>query len=312
MHGLSVQVRKPAHNLLDELNVPYQDEGDYVVIKHASLFTSTLLSKVLAVGCPSSSSSSCMLVQICCLWPAAWARVFTSISFVNSQYILTIDKRYGSIHTSACSYHPMHLQSNLVSNSSSALQLTADMHACQVDPMQCAHLLWQLMRLLLSWIACQMCIALDACIGFAMLVTTMVSLLNYTPGCCQHNSPLCVSSWVAAALVCIHLDLSSTLSSTCQMSTDTFHLSCITCCCISMTPLLCVPFQDPLCKLFSVQAPWLHFSVPAWPHMSKPYRDTHAQVLQRDKTYPARTKLIMSWTALLLLWLLWSLSLSIL
>ncbi|KAL0027404.1 hypothetical protein WJX79_009232 [Trebouxia sp. C0005] len=41
-------VRKPAHNLLDELNVPYQDEGDYVVIKHASLFTSTLLSKVLA------------------------------------------------------------------------------------------------------------------------------------------------------------------------------------------------------------------------------------------------------------------------
>lgn len=71
MHGLSVQVRKPAHNLLDELKVPYQDEGDYVVIKHASLFTSTLLSKVLAVGCPSSSSSSCMLVQICCLWPAA-------------------------------------------------------------------------------------------------------------------------------------------------------------------------------------------------------------------------------------------------
>ena len=45
-----LQVRKPAHNLLDELNVPYQDEGDYVVIKHASLFTSTLLSKVLAVS----------------------------------------------------------------------------------------------------------------------------------------------------------------------------------------------------------------------------------------------------------------------
>jgi len=59
MPCLSVQVRKPAHNLLDELNVPYQDEGDYVVIKHASLFTSTLLSKVLAVGCP--SSSCCML-----------------------------------------------------------------------------------------------------------------------------------------------------------------------------------------------------------------------------------------------------------
>ena len=57
-----MQVRKPAHNLLDELNVPYQDEGDYVVIKHASLFTSTLLSKVLAVGC--RSSSCCMPVPI--------------------------------------------------------------------------------------------------------------------------------------------------------------------------------------------------------------------------------------------------------
>ena len=43
-------MRKPAHNLLDELNVPYEDEGDYVVIKHASLFTSTLLSKVLSVS----------------------------------------------------------------------------------------------------------------------------------------------------------------------------------------------------------------------------------------------------------------------
>ena len=42
-------VRKPAHGLLDELNVPYEDEGDYVVIKHASLFTSTILSKVLQV-----------------------------------------------------------------------------------------------------------------------------------------------------------------------------------------------------------------------------------------------------------------------
>lgn len=40
-------VRKPAHELLDELSIPYEDEGDYVVIKHAALFTSTLLSKVL-------------------------------------------------------------------------------------------------------------------------------------------------------------------------------------------------------------------------------------------------------------------------
>ena len=44
-----LQVRKPANELLDELSVPYEDEGDYVVIKHAALFTSTLLSKVLQV-----------------------------------------------------------------------------------------------------------------------------------------------------------------------------------------------------------------------------------------------------------------------
>ena len=37
------------HGLLDELEVPYEDEGDFVVVKHASLFTSTLLSKVLKV-----------------------------------------------------------------------------------------------------------------------------------------------------------------------------------------------------------------------------------------------------------------------
>ena len=51
---LSVQVRKPANELLDELSVPYEDEGDFVVIKHAALFTSTLLSKVLQVGCQCS------------------------------------------------------------------------------------------------------------------------------------------------------------------------------------------------------------------------------------------------------------------
>jgi ribulose 1,5-bisphosphate synthetase/thiazole synthase len=45
-----LQVRKPANELLDELAVPYEDEGDFVVIKHAALFTSTLLSKVLQVG----------------------------------------------------------------------------------------------------------------------------------------------------------------------------------------------------------------------------------------------------------------------
>ena len=43
------QVRKPADLLLDELEIPYDDEGAFVVVKHASLFTSTLLAKVMAV-----------------------------------------------------------------------------------------------------------------------------------------------------------------------------------------------------------------------------------------------------------------------
>lgn len=33
---------------LSHIQVPYEDEGDYVVVKHAALMTSTLLSKVLA------------------------------------------------------------------------------------------------------------------------------------------------------------------------------------------------------------------------------------------------------------------------
>lgn len=41
-------VRKPADKLLRELEIPYEEEGDYVVVKHAALMTSTLLSKVLA------------------------------------------------------------------------------------------------------------------------------------------------------------------------------------------------------------------------------------------------------------------------
>lgn len=40
-------MRKPAHKFLEEVGVPYEDEGSYVVVKHAALFTSTLLSKVL-------------------------------------------------------------------------------------------------------------------------------------------------------------------------------------------------------------------------------------------------------------------------
>ncbi|KAJ0966108.1 hypothetical protein J5N97_027246 [Dioscorea zingiberensis] len=41
-------VRKPAHLFLDELQIPYDDQDSYVVIKHAALFTSTILSRVLA------------------------------------------------------------------------------------------------------------------------------------------------------------------------------------------------------------------------------------------------------------------------
>jgi len=41
-------MRKPADAFLTELGVPFDDEGSYVVVKHAALFTSTLLSKVLS------------------------------------------------------------------------------------------------------------------------------------------------------------------------------------------------------------------------------------------------------------------------
>ena len=43
-------MRKPAHLFLSELGVPYEEDSssnDYVVVKHAALFTSTVLSKVL-------------------------------------------------------------------------------------------------------------------------------------------------------------------------------------------------------------------------------------------------------------------------
>jgi thiamine thiazole synthase len=41
-------VRKPAHVFLDELDIAYDEMEDYVVIKHAALFTSTVMSRVLA------------------------------------------------------------------------------------------------------------------------------------------------------------------------------------------------------------------------------------------------------------------------
>ncbi len=40
-------MRKPADAFLREIGVPYEEEGNYVVVNHAALFTSTILSKVL-------------------------------------------------------------------------------------------------------------------------------------------------------------------------------------------------------------------------------------------------------------------------
>lgn len=40
-------MRKPADAFLREIGVPYEDDGNFVVVKHAALLTSTLLSKVL-------------------------------------------------------------------------------------------------------------------------------------------------------------------------------------------------------------------------------------------------------------------------
>jgi thiamine thiazole synthase len=42
-------MRKPADVFLREIGVPYEDEGNYVVVKHAALFTSTIMSKVLSL-----------------------------------------------------------------------------------------------------------------------------------------------------------------------------------------------------------------------------------------------------------------------
>jgi len=40
-------MRRPAEKFLDDLGIPYEEEDTYVVVKHAALFTSTLLSAVL-------------------------------------------------------------------------------------------------------------------------------------------------------------------------------------------------------------------------------------------------------------------------
>jgi len=41
-------MRKPAEAFLNDLGIPFEDEGSFVVVKHAALFTSTLISKVLS------------------------------------------------------------------------------------------------------------------------------------------------------------------------------------------------------------------------------------------------------------------------
>uniref|UniRef100_A0A0G4IAB9 Thiazole biosynthetic enzyme n=1 Tax=Chromera velia CCMP2878 TaxID=1169474 RepID=A0A0G4IAB9_9ALVE len=40
-------VRKPAHLMLAELGIPFEEKEDYVVVKHAAMYTSTILSHVL-------------------------------------------------------------------------------------------------------------------------------------------------------------------------------------------------------------------------------------------------------------------------
>jgi len=41
-------VRKPAHLWLDELGIEYEEQDRFVIVKHAALFTSTIMAKVLA------------------------------------------------------------------------------------------------------------------------------------------------------------------------------------------------------------------------------------------------------------------------
>ena len=43
-------IRKPGDKFLDDIGVPYDDKGDYVVVEHAATLTSTLLSKILLTG----------------------------------------------------------------------------------------------------------------------------------------------------------------------------------------------------------------------------------------------------------------------
>ena len=42
-------LRKPADAFLNDIGVPFEDDGNFVVVKHAALFMSTLMSKVLVM-----------------------------------------------------------------------------------------------------------------------------------------------------------------------------------------------------------------------------------------------------------------------
>ncbi|KAJ9660513.1 thiamine metabolism- protein [Neophaeococcomyces mojaviensis] len=55
-----MSVRKPAQRFLDEIDVPYEDEGNYVVVKHAALFMSTLMSKVLSMSNVKLFNATCV------------------------------------------------------------------------------------------------------------------------------------------------------------------------------------------------------------------------------------------------------------
>lgn len=119
------QVRKPAHNLLDELSIPYEDEGDYVVIKHASLFTSTLLSKVLQVSeappplaflLVSSGirfNTSEFMLQPADIYALTSPLITCALSLVLPQYLLSIEDSgtdVSDLATQVCM--PAHTQAN--------------------------------------------------------------------------------------------------------------------------------------------------------------------------------------------------------
>lgn len=62
-------MRKPADAFLREIGVPFEDEGNFVVVKHAALFTSTIMSRVLQLPNVKLFNATCVedLVTNCTL-----------------------------------------------------------------------------------------------------------------------------------------------------------------------------------------------------------------------------------------------------